>query len=124
VVVAVVAATLALVVDVPSRSLDIDRGSAASAEHRRRRASRRSGVVDWREKREWMQRLDAAIAPAPPTPPPAKPYDACDLRAVALGPPTRLGALRITSAELLADCVVIRWHLVIDEDPDRRTRCR
>lgn len=80
------------------------------------------GVADWHEKRAWTERLDEVIPPPPPTPPTPKPYDACDIRAVALGPPERLGGLRITSAELFANCVVIRWHLVLEEDPGWRAR--
>lgn len=79
------------------------------------------GAVDWQQRCQWMQRLDAAIAPVEKSPPPT-PYRATELRAVALGPPDRIGGLRITSAELFEDCVVIRWHLVIDEDGDWRGR--
>lgn len=77
------------------------------------------GAIDRQQQDRWMQRLDETIAPVTMTPP-ATLYQATGLHAVALGPPDRLAGLRITSAELFEDCVMIRWHLVIDEAPDWR----
>ncbi|CAA9481883.1 MAG: hypothetical protein AVDCRST_MAG67-921 [uncultured Solirubrobacteraceae bacterium] len=81
----------------------------------------RIGAIDWQQQERWWQRLDETIAPPMGTPPPTL-YQATHLHAVALGPPDRIAGLRITSAELFEDCVMIRWHLVIDEDPEWRAR--
>lgn len=79
-----------------------------------------TGAVGWDQNSDWIERLDATVPKAPTTHTPL--YEASELRAVAVGPADRLGGLRITSAELFNDCVILRWHLVVEEDPAWRGR--
>ena len=70
-----------------------------------------TGVIDWGERSDWTDRLDRvfpdrAIRREPPA------YAGRELRAVAIGPDTRLAGLRITSVEMYDDCVIVRWHLL------------
>lgn len=77
------------------------------------RALRETGAVGSDERRHWVERLDRAVpAPAKPSLPPA--YEGRELVAVALGPKQRLAGLRVNSAELYDDCVILRWHLVVE----------
>jgi len=78
-----------------------------------------TGHIQWRDKSAWVEKLDK-IAPETPSRSGAPPYDAAELRAVIVGPERRLGGLRINSAEVYDDCVIVRWHLVVDEDDDWR----
>jgi len=78
-----------------------------------------TGHIDWRDRSAWVEKLDE-VAPEPPSRPAAPPYDGAELRAVIVGPERRLGGLRINSAEVYDDCVIVRWHLVVDEDDDWR----
>ncbi len=78
------------------------------------------GAVGWDEESDWMERLEATVPKPPVTYAPL--YQARELRAVAVGPADRLGGLRITSVELFDDCLIVRWHLVVEEDHDWQGR--
>lgn len=85
------------------------------------RALRETGAVGSDERREWVELLDRAVpAPAKPSPPPA--YVGRELAAVAIGPEQRLAGLRVNSAELYDDCVIVRWHLVVEATQEWRER--
>ncbi len=77
-----------------------------------------TGYIDWADKSAWVEKLDE-VAPETSSAP-APPYDGAELRAVIVGPKRRLGGLRINSAEVYDDCVIVRWHLVVDDDGDWR----
>lgn len=46
------------------------------------------------------------------------PFTAAALTAVVPGPALRLGGTRITSVELFADCVIVRSHQLLSEEPE------
>ncbi len=73
-----------------------------------------TGIIDWAEGSDWTDRLDRVFPDRSARPePPA--YVGLELRAVAIGPDTRLAGLRITSVEMYDDCVIVRWHLLPDD---------
>jgi hypothetical protein len=74
-----------------------------------------TGRIEWEDKPGWTARLDA-VAPDTPAPSARPSYEAAALRAVIVGPERRVDGLRISSAEVYDDCVIIRWHLIVDED--------
>ena len=77
-----------------------------------------TGSIGWHDRSAWVARLDDVVPATSGRAAPA--YDGAELQAVVVGPERRLGELRVSSAELYDDCVIIRWHLVVDEDQDWR----
>ena len=80
-----------------------------------------TGSIAWSDRSAWVEKLDAVVPDTAPRRA-GPPYDGAELRAVIVGPERRLGGLRISSAEVYDDCVIVRWHLVVDADEHRRGR--
>ena len=74
-----------------------------------------TGSIDWSDRDAWVAKLDEVV-PDTSARPAAPSYDGAELRGVIVGPERRLGGLRISSVEVYDDCVLVRWHLVVDED--------
>ena len=79
-----------------------------------------TGSIGWDERSSWDERLDEVV-PDTPRSAAAPTYDGAELQAVVVGPERRLGGLRVSSAEVYDDCVIVRWHLLIDEDQNWRS---
>ncbi len=73
-----------------------------------------TGIIDWGEGSDWIDRLDR-VFPDCSARPELPAYAGLELRAVAIGPGTRLAGLRMTSVEMYDDCVIVRWHLLPDD---------
>jgi hypothetical protein len=65
-------------------------------------------------KREARQRAERQAQPE--SRPELPRYEAAELSRVVVGPPQRLGGVRVTCAELYQDCVIVRWHRVLTAD--------
>jgi hypothetical protein len=65
-------------------------------------------------KREARQRAERQAQPG--SGPELQRYQAAELSRVAIGPPQRLGGVRVTCAEVYEDCVIVRWHRVLGAD--------
>ncbi len=79
------------------------------------------GALSYERARPWLQRQSETLVPGGWKPPPAEPempFTAAELVTVVPGPASRLGGTRITSVELFADCVIVRSHQLVPEQPE------
>lgn len=75
-----------------------------------------AGAISRNEQREWEERLDQAFPPEPRTP---VPYVAREFRGATIGAELRHGGLRLRTVEFFEDCVIVRWHLLVQGHEDR-----
>jgi hypothetical protein len=79
------------------------------------------GALSPEHARPWLARQQQALTPAggwaKPEPDPEMRFGASALSAVVAGPSTRLDGMRVTCLELYGDCVVVRFHQLLPEEP-------
>jgi hypothetical protein len=79
------------------------------------------GALSYERARPWLARQQEALRPAggrpEPQPDPEMPFAAGELNAVVVGPPHRLDGMRVTCLELYGDCVILRFHQLLPEEP-------
>jgi hypothetical protein len=79
------------------------------------------GALSYPRARPWLQRQGDTLVPGgwkPPPPEPEMPFTASELTGVVASRPVRLDGMRITSVELFGDCVIVRSHQVLPEEPE------
>lgn len=81
------------------------------------------GALSFERARPWFERQQQVLTPtggrqAPePEPDPELAFAAGELSTVIAGPPSRLDGMRVTCLELYGDCVVLRFHQLLPEEP-------
>jgi hypothetical protein len=79
------------------------------------------GALSYERARPWLQRQGDTLVPGgwkPSPPEPEMPFTAAELNVVVPAPALRLGGMRITSVELFADCIIVRSHQLLPEEPE------
>lgn len=79
------------------------------------------GALSYKRARPWAQRQSDTLVPGglkPRPPEPEMPFTAAELTAVVAGPALRFGGMQNTSVELFDDCIIVRSHQLLPEEPD------
>jgi hypothetical protein len=72
------------------------------------------GIFSEDDASKWHDRVLQVIEEGRPEPKLKKRlYVAAELHRVVVGPPQRLRGVRVTCAELYADCIMLRWHRLV-----------
>ena len=79
------------------------------------------GALSHERARPWFGRQQQVLAPAggwpEPEPDPEMAFAAGELSAVIAGPVDRVDGMRVTGLELYGDCVIVRFHQLLQEEP-------
>lgn len=80
------------------------------------------GALSQARARPWLERQHRTLTPPggrpEPEPDPELPFAAGELHGVLAGPADRLDGMRVTSLELYADCVIVRFHQLLPPEPE------